>query len=334
MKTLIDFKKFYSDELIVALRLMDLERKKSIGKLFRTIALFLLSIIVLLTVGLFVNNLVYHDYISNRTANIPLTIAFVISLSLFIMMFQAKRNIINEFNLLFKNRIISKILRFINDDLKYSPNEFLSQEIFNVSGIFKMVPNIYYGDDLVTGIIDKTEIAFSEVHAAFKSQSSRGDKAKRNKIFDGLFFTADFHKDFKGEYFILPDKAEKKFGKVGQFFQKFNKSRGQLVKLEDPEFEKEFVVYGSDQVEARYILSTSLMRKMLEFKKRTNKAISISFVISHICIAIPYSRELFEAKYFSSVIDEDKTIEYFSDLELAISIVEEFNLNTRIWNKE
>ena len=68
---------------------------------------------------------------------------------------------------------------------------------------------------------------------------------------------------------LYPDTAEKMFGKFGQSLQSLNGKMAHggrdVVKLEDPEFEKEFVVYAHDQVEARYVLSPSLMRRLLEF---------------------------------------------------------------------
>ncbi len=57
---------------------------------------------------------------------------------------------------------------------------------------------------------------------------------------------------------MLPDFAEKLLGKFGQKFQK-SFTHGKLVKLENPEFEKEFVVYSSGQQEARYILTPVMM---------------------------------------------------------------------------
>ena len=44
--------------------------------------------------------------------------------------------------------------------------------------------------------------------------------------------------------------------------------RGELIKMEDVAFERGVVVYGDDQIEARYILSTSLMERILAYKKK------------------------------------------------------------------
>lgn len=59
----------------------------------------------------------------------------------------------------------------------------------------------------------------------------------------------------------------------------FIKSMQQNVKLEDPVFEREWEVYATDQIEARYILTPALMERMLEIKRRFGgKSIEFSFL--------------------------------------------------------
>ena len=67
----------------------------------------------------------------------------------------------------------------------------------------------------------------------------------------------DFNKHFNVKTYVLTDTAEKMFGFLGKKLQSMNSSRDDLVYLENPDFEKQFVVYSSDQIEARYILSPS-----------------------------------------------------------------------------
>ena len=140
--------------------------------------------------------------------------------------------------------------------------------------IFRMKPDRYRGDDLVTGLLGKTETAFSEIHSEYKtSRSSKsGTHTTWRTVFKGLFFIAGFNKSFKGETYVLPEVAQKVFGKIlGNLFQPWNRGRGQLVKMEDPTFEMNFVVYGDDQIEARYVLSTSLMKRITDYKKKRKK---------------------------------------------------------------
>jgi Protein of unknown function (DUF3137) len=122
---------------------------------------------------------------------------------------------------------------------------------------------------------------------------------------------------------ILPNHLSSKFPSFNQ--------RGQIIRLEDPKFSKYFTVYSNDQIEARYVLSTSLMERLVRFRKKANRQVYISFVESMIYIAIPYQEDLFEPKLFSTMLNFNPIRDYFENLQLMIGIVEDLNLNRRIW---
>jgi len=234
----------------------------------------------------------------------------------------------------FKLKVISKIIEFIDPQLTYWADEHISQMQFHSSRIFEKYPDRLRGDDLVKGTIGLTNVEFSEVRAEYKTETtdSSGRRQRRySTIFKGLFFIADFNKKFYGKTVVLPDMAERLLGGIGGFLQSLNRSRGELVKLENPEFEKYFVVYGDDQIESRYVLSTSLIQRILDFRKKTGKRVYLSFVGSQVFVAIPYRRGLFEPRVFTSIKGFKSVREYFDDLQLALGIVDDLNLNTRIW---
>ncbi len=153
-------------------------------------------------------------------------------------------------------------------------------------------------------------------------------------LFKGLFFRAGFNKNFQGRTIIFPNGATRFLGPLGDQLLTWNKQHGQLVKLEDPEFRKYFVVYGDDQVEARYILSTSLMDKLVTFRRKADRAICISFVGQRIYIAIRYEEDLFEPKLYESMTSFDPIREYFELFQMMLSIVEDLKLNRRIWAQD
>jgi len=232
----------------------------------------------------------------------------------------------------FKAIVIERIIQFIDPNLTYSPKDCIPKSVFMLSKIFTTKPNRYKGDDLVSGKVGATQIQFSELHAEYESGSGRN--RHRYTVFRGIFFVGDFNKHFTGQIIVLPDTAEKLFGRLGRKLQSLNIFRGNLIKLEDPEFESHFVVYGSDQVEARYILSTSLMARITDFKKKTGKKIHLSFIGSMVFVAVSYTRSLFEPRLFKTLLDFEPVRQYFDDLQLAVGIVDDLNLNTRIWSKE
>ena len=94
------------------------------------------------------------------------------------------------------------------------------------------------------------------------------------------------------------------------------------------------MVYGTDQIEARYILSPALMERILLFGRKAGKKIYLSFLGSKVFAAIPVQENMFEPKVFSSVLDFNVIAEYYAQLQLGVGIVDELNLNTRIWTKE
>jgi hypothetical protein len=236
----------------------------------------------------------------------------------------------------FKMIILRKMIQFVEPGLEYLPQQGISKELFSAAGLFKQGIDRYKCEDMIQGKIDKTQLMFSEVHAEHKSTSGTGKNrhTEWHTIFKGIFFIADFNKNFHGRTVVLPDAAEKLFGLFGQTLQSWNSSYGQLVRLEDVEFEKEFVVYGTDQIEARYILSPALMERIVDYRRRLGTKLYLSFLGSKVFGAISIEKNLFEPKVFSSVLDFNAIAEHYAQLQLGIGVVDELNLNTRIWTKE
>ena len=75
------------------------------------------------------------------------------------------------------------------------------------------------------------------------------------------------------------------------------------------------------------------MKRITNFKKNTKRQIYLSFIDSKICVAISYTKDLFEPKLYKTLLDFKPIQEYFKDLQLAIGIVDDLNLNSRIWSK-
>ena len=234
----------------------------------------------------------------------------------------------------FKDQVIGRVVKFMDEGLTYEPNGGIPSSTYNESQLFLTKVDVYHSEDHISGTVGKTKVEFSEVHSEYTTQDEDTDghtSTTYHTIFRGIFFVADSAKDFKGRTLVLPNTAEKTFGQqLGSFFQKHTSGRPDRMKMEDVEFEKLFVVYGTDQVESRYVLSPSLMQRMVEFKNKTGKNLYFSFVGSKVMLAIPYSKNLFEPNYSKSILDFDQVKPYFEDLTLILGIADELNLNTRI----
>lgn len=318
MKTLQQLHSFFKTELTSDLQTLEQKRKSVLNS-------------VLITAGICLAFGLGGGLLLAAGMGSPVGLLFglipAVGISAIIISFMTKGYVCD-----FKILIIEKLIKFIEPSLFYNPKGFIDKPTFMQSKIFTLQPNIYKGDDLVTGKVGDTAICFSELNAIH--QTSSGKTQSTIVVFRGLFFIADFNKHFNGQTVVLPDTAEKLFGRFGKIFQKASFFRGQLIKLEDLEFERNFVVYGDDQIEARYILSPALMARIVDFKRKTGNKIYLSFVGSKVFVAVWINRNLFEPKLFKTLLDFDPIKQYYEDLTLAIGIVEDLNLNTRIWTKQ
>lgn len=243
----------------------------------------------------------------------------------------------NEYRGLFKGAFIQPLVASAGEDVHYFPDQSISLEEYGQSGIYSTGVDRWHGEDLITGRVGETDVRMSELHTEYKTESTDKDgntSTSWHTIFRGLFISADFHKHFHGVTYVRTDVAESTFGAIGRIFQRPVFSSLELVQLEDVEFERAFTVTSSDQVEARYILSTSMMRRMLALKERFQSGVQFAFVGSRMYIAIPVSRNLFEPSIGQSVLDGDYLRSYHQQVADCIGVVEAVGLNVRVWTKE
>ena len=308
MKSISQLTDFYYKELYPDLQILE-EKRKNIKK--RVTSIGIIYLIFALLIALFIYQKLSLD-----------TLFFfgVFALAGFKLLYSY---LINDYNVDFKNKIIAPLIKEIDKQLHYAPQKHISLADFNHSKLFATQPDRINGNDYVEGTIDMIPIKFSDFHAEKKHKDSKG-KEYWESIFIGLFLISEFPKNFHGDTVVLPDSAQKLFGDlIGSWLQSHNFSRDELVKMDNAEFEKEFVVYSTDQIEARYILTPLLMQKLLNYKKKTKHPIYISFIGGKIYLAIEYNSDMFEASLFHSLLEYKIAMEYIQTLHLAIGIVEE-----------
>lgn len=229
----------------------------------------------------------------------------------------------------YKSTIMPLLLSKIAPGLEYSAKDGINKDEFCASGLY-MKPDRYKGKDLVCGVVDKTHIRFSLVHAEEKYETTSTDsdgKTTRQThyrdIFKGMFFSADFNKHFNGQTLV-------KAGSAGLLTRMF----GRQVQLEDPEFAQKFTVYGTDQIEARYILSPALMQRLLELQARVSERMNLSFTGSRVMLDIQCNYGLFEPRFFRKSNNSKVINDYTATFRTMIGLVEDLNLNRRIWTKQ
>lgn len=320
MKSIEELQLLYNNELKQNLELLEGKRKQVLKK----ILLIVLVTALVVTAFLMANNYPILTYLG--IAGILLAIYFIYKA---VVAFRTYRKE-------FKEKVVREIVKLINPEWNYEPNGHISEGNYMTSKLFTKLPDRYKGDDLVAGVIEKTDFRMSELHSEYKTESTDKDGNRRttwHTIFKGLFAHIDFNKEIKGETFVLPDTAERLFGKFGQKLQSMS-SRGKLIKLENVEFEKLFVVYGADQIEARYILTPTMMEAMVNIQRLYKTNVFFSFIGSRVYFAMSFSKDLFEPRVFKSGVRFDDIKQMNDQFRVIQTIISEMNLNTRIWTKE
>jgi hypothetical protein len=324
----IDFAKLQADLISGELGILETERKAFTQKFWKR---FFICLALFIGIPLTI-------YIVNPDSMfVALIVAGLILIGSGIVVGIGYNRFHKHFKEQFKGKVIPAVVKFVDERLVYESHRGLMTE-YSESRIFDKRVDRFKAEDTISGKFEATDFAFGEIHTEYKTVTT--DKNGRRQehwhtIFKGMLFVSDFHKNFHGETMIDLDTMERYLGKLGRKFQQWNTSRtGDLVKLENPEFEKKFAVYSTDEQECRYILTPSMMERLLDMAKRINFKVAISFRNNQVYIAVFNNMDLFEPSVFGSLLKEEDYRIIINMMKLMTGIIEDLNLNTRIWTKE
>jgi hypothetical protein len=122
--------------------------------------------------------------------------------------------------------------------------------------------------------------------------STKNDKGQSHRVFSGLILKFEFPKAFHGRTILLKDG-----GTFGNFLTGKDFNGLAHIALEDPEFEKLFQVFGSDQIEARVLLTTAFMERILKLatlRSKNGGQVQAIFQEKELVLAIRSDQNLFE----------------------------------------
>jgi len=315
MQTAKDFTEFYNSELKGQIVQHEKERKS------------LATFGILGTLSIISAFICFFFGASSNIQNIVIIafLLFIVGVILLILFYNRRKKYVSWF----KEDIIHNIIKFIDPNLRYNPAGYIYSKDYRNSGLYLEETDRYRGDDYVEGLRDKTVFCFSELHT--EKKITNGKSTSWQTIFKGLFFIGDFNKNFNGRTYVYSENNPQ----LGFFSKMFSSFAWDLekVKLESVEFENKFVVYSNDQVEARYILTPSFMERLVKLQDLMGDNTSYSFVNTNVYVAVPIDEDLFEPSIFAAN-DWSKMDKYYTTVNIVFDIIDELNLNLRIWNKE
>lgn len=175
-------------------------------------------------------------------------------------------------------------------------------------------------EDYVAGTHLGVKIELTEAQLIKKTGS--GKNRRDTTVFRGIFILLSMNKRFEGRTIIKRDR-----GTIGNWFSGAP-SGLERVKLEDPVFEDKFEVYGSDQVEARYLLTTSFMDRLVSLENLVRAdSIQCSFFDNRLLMMLSSSHDRFETSSIfkpATFVEDTQTI--LAEMREVFRIIETLKL--------
>lgn len=307
MKSQEEFRVFYSNVLDPIIKPLEEYRAKNAIKLRRR---FLTSLYCLPLIGIGLIDL--QPYIILLSA-IPTFVSLGLT-------YQTYNDMNKKLRYRFKNNVLGRAIDFYFESYEYIANQQIAKSVIIKSMLFPRSISRVKGEDFMRFKIGSTNIMFCETKVY---------KRRDRLIFNGIFISASFNKYFNSKTFVISKKSSiLLFGIISQLF-----SKRKNINLESPEFKSQFLTVSGDQVEARYILTPGLMQRILAYKYKTKKNISFSFIKNRLYCVVPKIHDLFEVPFLKP-IDFDCIIKSLEPIILYTDIIDDLNLNLKIWSKQ
>lgn len=193
-------------------------------------------------------------------------------------------------SLMFRGRIklflVPKVTAFFGYSYSHRPRGFdVAPFIANA-----LIPR--HDDARLEDSIDGTHngVDFRLCEAVLRRRSGRTSSGSTSykTVQRCLLLSVAVAKPFEGRTIVLRDPSAVK--------RVFGSQPAERVRLEDPRFEKQFEVYGTDQVEARYLMTPSFMERVAALAGVVECAAppQLAFVEHHLLIALQLDRDRFE----------------------------------------
>jgi Protein of unknown function (DUF3137) len=230
---------------------------------------------------------------------------------------------ISQYKKSFKLELMPILVSKVGLDIQYNYKEGISKQQAMQAKLFKR-PDRYKCEDLMIGTIDGVKFYSSDVHMEERhvTRDSKGNtRVSYQTYFLGRWFIYDFNKEFKGIIQVRED---------GFLSGPLWGLGTEKIQLEDVEFNKKFKTYATNQHDAFYVLTPSLMENIKKLEARYPGRIYFSFIGSQLHVAIYNSKDSFEPPIFSPINDLFINTQ-IQDILIIDNIVQELKLNRKIF---
>lgn len=346
------FYSVYQKELVPVFNAYEIFRKKELIKV-NALKFIGSAFLVVAVVGLIFAQISQYFEIYTKDFLEQIGIISMVSLFCSVFILNCSKKVAKNFAKIVKEKCFSKVLSAFGN-LSAKPVTFPDSELIK-SNLFSSF-NIKAFDDTLVGSHDGVEFKVSEVHLQEETRDNDGKKHIHD-VFKGIILLFDSNKNFKGQTLISTkgDTTAATFHPVFYFIPivfviaglsivcaeptnfggyvfmifpvvlfililKIHKEKKlEKVVLEDVEINKNFDVYSTNQIEARYLITPAFMERFKNLKTAFgNKNLKCSFFDNKILFAISSNEDFFEIANVYTSLHDPKTLKKLYDEISAI----------------
>lgn len=181
---------------------------------------------------------------------------------------------------------------------------------------FEICQKVY--DDCFVGMYKDIPIKMAEATYTY------GAKRSRELIFTGIITQIKMNKKFKGITIVRPKMIDIR----NQQDKIINLER---ITLEDVEFNKKYNIYSTNQIEARYLLTTSFIERLKDIQnKYFAKILYCAFYEDYVYIAPFTGLDLFSiGELDKSITDKEQYKRLFAQFASILALIDHFKLDQK-----
>lgn len=224
----------------------------------------------------------------------------------------------SKYRRIIKTELINVLLSDQFENVLYDPNSSISVSKINETGTVRR-PDRFRGEDYIKGSYKGIDFEVSDVD--LKQRVEHRDKNGNVHV--------TYETYFKGRWYIYT--FQKQFDKVLKIVEgrgsQVNKKNLEKFDTESIEFNKKFDIFASTKEFGFYLITSSMIEKLLELEKLHRGSILYCFMNNQLHIGVNDRKDYMEFK-LKTPINEETLGLFMSDIELIPAIVNEFRLDS------
>ena len=219
----------------------------------------------------------------------------------------------------YKESVLRKVNTFLLPEADFTHFQFIRQQLYMESKLFLPEVDIYDGEDLLHGKMERIPFQLSKIHTQERIVDSDG-KVQLYTLFNGFFFVAELDQITESDTYIFSDTSERFAKAFFSHFNNINAVKPELIKTGSPGFDMHFNCYTTDTAETAQVISDQLMELILNCLVQTKVKPQISIIKNRVFIALPEQKEVFSLSMYRSILNFDAINKYYDYLQFCFAI--------------